>query len=139
MYMYQVFCILYHTARIIVNYAHFNLIDPEQALRQGLTLIPAPLQKRPKQSDLMNQVAALILHKWRDVGLQFELDNYDLDAINSRYLGDVKTCFAQVFYLWKRNRSHPYTWATIIEILRANGVGEIQLANELEKWVEKNA
>ena len=130
----------YCTARIIIVYhAHFNLLDPERIIGQALNLIPAPLEKRPKQSDLLNQVAAQIPAKWRDVGLQFEIDNSNLEAIYNKYLGNVNSCFAGVFDLWRKNRSHPYTWATIIKILRTRSVGENQLADELEQWVENNA
>ena len=40
-----------------------------------------------------------------------------------------------MFDLWERRGSPPFTWATNIDALRADIVGEVQLAYELEQWV----
>ena len=48
---------------------------------------------------------------------------------------DSLDCFAEVFDLWERRGSPPFTWATNIDALRADIVGEVQLAYELEQWV----
>ena len=42
---------------------------------------------------------------------------------------------AEVFDVWKKNGSPPYTWTTIIDALRAPLVGQVQLAKEVEEWV----
>ena len=73
------------------------------------------------------------------MGLQFDLDNDKLTGISIKYPDDLESRFAEVFDLWRKNRAHPYTWATIIKILRTRAVGENQLADELEQWVEINA
>ena len=48
---------------------------------------------------------------------------------------DPVRCLADIFDVWQRNGSPPYTWATIIDALRAPIVGEVRLARELEEWV----
>ena len=44
--------------------------------------------------------------------------------------------YIEVFLMWQRGAgSRPYTWATIIDVLRSPIVEEHQLANELQEWV----
>ena len=66
------------------------------------------------------------------MGLQL---NVPTDQLNSMTTTDPISCYADVFNWWQRNGSPPYTWATIIDALRASIVGEVQLAHELEEWI----
>ena len=66
------------------------------------------------------------------MGLQL---NIPMDQLNSMTTTDPISCYADIFNWWQRNGSPPYTWATIIDALRAPIVGEVQLAHELEKWL----
>ena len=38
--------------------------------------------------------------------------------------------------MWQRRGDPPFTWATIIEVLKTPTVGENQLAKELEEWLK---
>ena len=91
-----------------------------------------PLNSPPKHCDLLNKVAARARDKWRMMGLQL---NIPMDQLNAMTATDPISCYADVFNWWQRNGSPPYTWATIIDALRALIVGEVQLARELEEWV----
>ena len=91
-----------------------------------------PLNRPPEYLDLLNKVAARARDKWRMMGLQL---NIPMDQLNSMTATDPISCYADVFNWWQRNGSPPYTWATIIDALRAPIVGEVQLAHELEKWL----
>ena len=92
------------------------------------------LQRPPKVSVLLNKIAAEASDKWKKLGQQLDIEHHKLKTI-SKENDDVLDCFAEVFELWKRGGSPPYTWATIIDALRAKIVGEVQLAYELEQWV----
>eukprot|EP00731_Ephydatia_muelleri_P034169 Em0049g16a len=85
--------------------------------------------------DLMNDIASKIPAKWRSVGIQLELPSGTLDSIEEKMAGKPRACldsFEQVFTTWERQGPSPYTWNTIIEVLREPAVGEVALADELE-------
>ena len=92
------------------------------------------LQNPPNIPDLLNKVAAKASNKWKKLGHQLFIEHHKLKTI-SRENDDSLDCFAEVFELWQKRRSPPYMWATIIDALRADIVGEVQLAYELEQWV----
>ena len=93
-----------------------------------------PLNRAPEYLDLLNKVAARVRHKWEEIGLQLSIDMSYLKSIWTMKQDPVR-CFADIFDVWQRNGSPPYTWATIIDALRAPIVGEVQLACELEEWL----
>ena len=64
---------------------------------------PAGLDSEPELSDLMNEVAAKIPSKWRDMGMQLGLDEGRLDAIALISSGNTNHCFSNVFTLWKNH------------------------------------
>ena len=95
---------------------------------------PAGLDSEPELQDLMNEVAAEIPVKWRDMGLQLGLEQGALDRIASISQGDTNLCYSNVFTRWKNQNSttHPYTWLTIVHALQAPAVGEERLASEIK-------
>ena len=95
---------------------------------------PAGLKSEPELPDLMNEVAAEIPGKWRDVGLQLGVDQGVLGGIATISLGDTNLCYSNVFTRWKNQNSttHPYTWSTLVHVLQAPAVGEERLANKIK-------
>ena len=89
----------------------------------------------PRLKDLMNDIAAVIPAKWRDVGIQLDLPIGLLDSIqsqNSREPSPQLKSFEQVFVEWSKQDSETtYTWTHIIAILRKSAVGENNLADNL--------
>ena len=89
----------------------------------------------PLLKDLMNDIAAAIPAKWRDVGIQLNLPTGILDSIqnqNSRESSPHLKSFEQVFIEWsKKDSESTYTWTHIIAILRKPAVGENDLADKL--------
>ena len=82
----------------------------------------------------MNDIASKIPAKWRSVGIQLGLPSSTLDSIQQENAGKPRACldsFEQVFTTWERQGPSPYTWKTIIEVLRKPAVGEVALADEL--------
>ena len=98
------------------------------------TKYPSGLNSEPELRDLMNEVAAEIPGKWRDVGLQLGVDQGVLGGIATISLGDTNLCYSNVFTRWKNQNSttHPYTWLTIVHALQAPAVGEERLANKIK-------
>ena len=88
------------------------------------------MDSEPEPPDLMNEVAAAIPSKWKDVGLQLGLDLGVLEGIR----GEASHCFMDVFTRWKNQNStaHPYTWLTIVQALKAPAVGEERLADKIK-------
>ena len=99
------------------------------------------LNSQPEPADLMNEVAAKIPGKWRDVGLQLGLNNAILDGIAAISPGDVNHCYSNVFTRWKNQNLHayPYAWSTVVQALKAQAVGEDRLADRLADKIEKKA
>ena len=89
------------------------------------------LSSEPSFPDLMNEVAAFIPHKWRQVGIQLGVSHNDLVSFASVSIGDPDRCFMAVFSAWKNCAAINYTWHTLIKALEAPIVGENRLAREL--------
>ena len=93
----------------------------------------AGLDSEPEPSDLLNEIAAEIPSKWRDMGQQLGLDHGVLEKIASISPKDTNLCYSNVFTIWKNQNStkHPYTWSTVVQALNANAVGEKRLASKI--------
>ena len=68
--------------------------------------------------------------KWRDIGLELNLANSDLEAIQEKYKPDVDKCFTEMLDLWLRTNPKPML-ADLIAALREETVGFHHLAEEL--------
>ena len=95
---------------------------------------PAGLVSEPKLSDLMDEIAAEIPGKWRDVGLQLGLDQGVLDGIALNSQGNTNHSYSNVFTKWKNLNSttHPYTWSTVVQALESRTVEEKLLASKIK-------
>ena len=93
---------------------------------------PAGFDSEPELKTLMNEVAAKIPGKWRDVSLQLGVDQSILDGIATISQGDTNLSYSNVFTRWKNQNSttHPYTWSTVVQALKAPAVGEERLADK---------
>ena len=88
----------------------------------------------PKLPDLMNEIASVIPAKWRGVGIQLGLSSSTLDGIEMENGSKPNSClqsFEKVFTKWEQQHPKPYTWDTIIGVLRTAAVGENVLAETL--------
>ena len=91
-----------------------------------------PLNRPPEYYFLLNKLAVDAKDKWKEIGQALDIP---VGQLNSITMTDPILCYVDVFNWWQRNGSPPYTWATIIDALRAPIVGEVQLAHELEEWL----
>ena len=92
-------------------------------------------------ADLMNDVAAVIPAEWKAVGIHLGLSSDILDGIQSQNAGKPKACqssFEEVISVWKRLGPKPFTWRTIIDVLRTGTVGHTSLADKLESTYMKS-
>ena len=94
---------------------------------------PAGLDSEPELPDLINEVAAAIPSKWKDVGLQLGLDHGVLEGIG----GEASHCYMDVFTRWKNQNAttHPYTWLTLVQALQTPAVGKERLADKIRNKV----
>lgn len=82
--------------------------------------------------DLANCVAAVIPHKWKQVAIQLDLSRGERKAIEKDE-DESFDRFMAVLEQWKQSASQPYTWKTIVMVLKSTSVQEPKLAEELEK------
>ena len=65
--------------------------------------------------------------KLREIGTALVLTPSELDDIEENHQG-----ITGVFQLWYETKEHPYTWDTLLMILKSPAVNEADLANQLE-------
>ena len=95
------------------------------------------LDSEPSLVHLMDKVAAVIPHKYEIVGLQLGLTLAQLQVIGPRHpnLEEHHRAFGEIFGEWRRRGSPPYSWKTLISVLRSASVGEILLSEQLTSWI----
>ena len=93
-----------------------------------------PLDKVPTLPDFLNRVASRAMDKWDMVGLQLGIEEQQLNTISTEHRDPIRR-YSNVFTLWKNKADPPYTWRTIVGVLRASIVGREDLANEIETWL----
>lgn len=89
----------------------------------------------------MNDVAAAIPEKWRLFGVELKIPTTPtLDGImlrNAERPGEGILSFEQVFKEWERQKTSPYTWETIINVLRTPEVAEYDMAARMLAYYTK--
>ena len=96
-----------------------------------------PLDSEPSLLHLMDKIAAVIPSKCWAIGLQLGLTTAELQAICPQQQGleSHHRAFGEIFDVWRRRRSLPYTWRTLINVLRSPSVGEGLLSDKLTSWI----
>ena len=67
-----------------------------------------------------------------EVAIQLEIGMGAIDAVR----GDNRKCFQQfmaILDIWERSSSPPFTWNTLVTVLKSPSVNENALARELER------
>ena len=100
----------------------------------ALSLPDDSLRRAPDIKELLNFVAAKAIDKWKMVGINLSIMPDRLNCIESQYQGNEER-YLEVFRQWRSNNNCPYTWFTIIDVLKAPIVQENQLANDLEEML----
>ena len=81
---------------------------------------------------LANRVAAKVSHQWMEVAWQLKLENGDIQRIEKNRQ-DVFDRFMAVINKWKETLSRPFTWDTLVAVLKSDSVKETRLASELQR------
>ena len=76
----------------------------------------------------MSDVAAAIPEKWKQFGVQLKIPPSTLEDIMFQNAGEGILSFEQVFKEWERQKTSPYTWETVINVLRTPGIAEYEMA-----------
>ena len=102
-----------------------------------LCTVPLSFDSEPSLPNLMEKVASVIPQKYFTVGLQLGLTMAQMQAICPRHqsLEDHHRAFGEVFGAWRKCGSPPYTWRTIIGVLKTASVGEVLLSDTLTSWI----
>ena len=71
--------------------------------------------------------------KWEALGIQLNITADQFEKINKEHGED--SCLKDVLLLWEDNVTDdkPYTWATLLDVLRSGEINEGELASELEQ------
>lgn len=80
----------------------------------------------------MNDVAAQVPHKWKDIAQQLRTTYAEVEAICPTSFGEINSHYTQIFTIWKSRKSCEYTWRYLISVLRAPAVGCNDIAENLE-------
>ena len=102
-----------------------------------LDTVPVTLDCEPSLQHLMEKVAAVIPSKCWAIGFQLGLATAELQAICPQHQGlEIHhRAFGEIFDVWRRRGSPPYTWRTLTGVLRSTSVGEVQLSEQLTSWI----
>eukprot|EP00731_Ephydatia_muelleri_P012653 Em0006g1547a len=97
------------------------------------------LDSEPSLPLLMDKVAKIPSKCWA-IGLQLGLTTAELQAICPQQQGleNYHRAFGEIFGEWMRRRSLPYTWRTLINVLRSPSVGEVLLSEQLTSWITRD-
>ena len=96
-------------------------------------VIDPPPVVRPKDSELMNDVAAKAPDQWMNFGTMLDIDSSVLYSFKARHNANLIACYRDVFAWWRVTTIHPYTWATVVEILKSDIIGRHDLAAEIRR------
>ena len=117
------------------------LVDTDNCMTTACSLhhftVPLSLDSQPSQPHLTDRIAVVIPSKYEQVGRLLGLSMAQLQAIHplQQRLEDHHRAFEEVFGERKRRGSPPYTWRTIIDVLRSAYIGEVLLADQLTSWL----
>ena len=102
-----------------------------------LGTVPVSLDSEPSLQHLMEKVAVVIPSKCWAIGFQLGLTTAELQAICPQHQGleNHHRAFGEIFDVWRRRGSLPYTWRTLTGVLRSASVGEVLLSEQLISWI----
>ena len=90
----------------------------------------------PSIQQLLYEVGQDCPDKWRVIGVQLNIPEYELEAIAHMNLLPIG-CHHKVFDFWRKAITSPYSWATIIDVLKSPAVNERSLAIKVEQWLSQ--
>ena len=91
--------------------------------------------KCPTQRELKELVTTKVAHKWFSIGIGLGMSGEQLEEIRESSDDVPDHCFDNLFYEWEQNphEDKPFTWDTLLKVLRSVKVGDESLAKELQE------
>ena len=91
--------------------------------------------KCPTQRELKELVTSKVAHKWFPIGIGLGMSGEQLEEIRENSNDIPDRCLGNLFYEWEQNphKDKPFTWGTLLQVLRSVKVGEESLAKKLEE------
>ena len=85
---------------------------------------------KPEMKDLANKVIPRVCSKWRDLGLQLNLEYCVLDEIEADHQKSAERC-TKMLAKWL-SQDAGASWSTLVAALNSNAVNETRLAASLK-------
>lgn len=74
-----------------------------------------------------------VRHKWFKIGQQLKVLVPELHTVKRYHPHDDTDCLAEVLYRWLTCTYPSPTWSDLVKTLRVESVGEMRLADDIEK------
>ena len=71
--------------------------------------------------------------KWRNIGIELEIDIGTLDSIEKSFHFDHTECLSRMLENWVKQTDPPPSWDALVEALESGPVGEGHLAEQIEQ------
>ena len=93
----------------------------------------------PTQHELISVLVPRLSIKWHAIGLGLGLSPQQLEEVQDNRPDDRDGCLKDVLTMWEDNATDdkPYTWATILDVLRSGKVGGKGFSMLLSKNLKK--
>ena len=102
-----------------------------------MVLFVGKAETKPSMKELANKVIPRICFKWRDLGLQFNIDYWVLDEIQANCPGNVRECCTRMLAEWLSQDAEA-SWSTLVAALTSRAVNEPRLAASLKQTCVDN-
>ena len=91
--------------------------------------------KCPTQRELKELVTSKVAHKWLPIGIGLGMSGEQLEEIRENSNDVPECCLGNLFYEWEQNprEDKPFTWNTLLRVLRSVKVREESFAKNLEE------
>ena len=71
--------------------------------------------------------------QWYDIGIELDLKESTLDAIETNYQGKVERCFRKVLSEWLSCAMPQPSWGALVKALESNAVNHCNLAAKIRR------
>ena len=90
------------------------------------------MSQRPKLKVLVEELHS-VKTKWRPIGVQLEVPTSSIKIIGTAHKDDPEQAFTELMDEWLKQTDPEPSWAAIVEALRSRSVGEVRLAESVER------
>ena len=84
---------------------------------------------KPTLKQLQQELYNKATNKWKDIGIQLDIDEGQLDEIKSDTSSDSRACLREMLIVWLRRVDPPPSWSAIAEAI--DFLGDKELASHL--------